>query len=95
MNEYPQFNDWRATRSLGTGKVGETFEIVRSDSFGTTEQGVLKLIRVPAMRMDAPEQPGLYRDWHAPVERACTLTLIPYFAWANRGEGEMDVWLRI
>ncbi|MBQ9044968.1 MAG: Ig-like domain-containing protein [Oscillospiraceae bacterium] len=48
MNEYPQFNDWRATRSLGTGKVGETFEIVRSDSFGTTEQGVLKLIRVPA-----------------------------------------------
>ena len=31
----------------------------------------------------------------APVKREpATATLIPYFAWANRGENEMTVWLR-
>ncbi|WP_418416859.1 hypothetical protein, partial [Alistipes ihumii] len=24
--------------------------------------------------------------------RDVTLTLIPYYAWAHRGEGKMDVW---
>ena len=32
---------------------------------------------------------------YAPVKREpVTATLIPYFAWANRGENEMTVWLR-
>ena len=53
MNVFPQFNDWRATRLIGSGKIGETYEIIRSNSFGATEQGVLKLIRVPAE--DTPE----------------------------------------
>ena len=47
MNGYPQYNDWRTTRVIGTGKLGQTFEIVRSDGFGTSEQGVLKVIRIP------------------------------------------------
>ena len=47
MNGYPQFNGWRATRSLGVGKTGETFEISRSDGFGTSETGALKRIHVP------------------------------------------------
>ncbi|UKE71444.1 hypothetical protein K8O61_06785 [Xanthomonas cerealis pv. cerealis] len=25
--------------------------------------------------------------------QAQTLTFVPYFAWANRGEGEMRVWV--
>ena len=28
-----------------------------------------------------------------PVEEDCDITLIPYYAWANRGENEMRVWL--
>ena len=48
MSEYPRFNDWRVTRPLGTGKVGQTYEIERDDGFGTAERGVLKVIRVPA-----------------------------------------------
>lgn len=36
----------------------------------------------------------LYADWAPAVETPVTLTLIPYFVWANRGEGEMSVWLR-
>lgn len=47
MNGYPNFNDWRATRVIGSGKLGQTFEVVRSDGFGTPEQGVLKVIRIP------------------------------------------------
>ena len=26
---------------------------------------------------------------------SASITLIPYFAWANRGETEMTVWLRV
>lgn len=29
------------------------------------------------------------------VTKDVVLTLIPYYAWAHRGEGEMDVWLPI
>jgi DUF1680 family protein len=36
----------------------------------------------------------LYRDsTTAPAPREIDLTLTPYFAWANRGPGEMTVWL--
>ena len=52
-------------------------------------------LTVPALRQtpsgaDAP----LYTRWTPPEERPVPLKLIPYFAWANRGEGEMSVWLR-
>lgn len=33
---------------------------------------------------------GAYQESYEPWE----ITLIPYFAWANRGEGEMQVWIR-
>ena len=59
MNDFPQFNDWRATRLIGSGKVGNTYEIVRSDGFGGYEKGVLKLIRVPLA--DSPEAQQLQR----------------------------------
>ncbi|GHV38516.1 hypothetical protein FACS189490_00590 [Clostridia bacterium] len=36
---------------------------------------------------------GLYRKY-APEYEDVTVTAIPYFAWANRAEGEMAVWLR-
>ena len=48
MNGYPQYNDWRTMRVVGTGKLGQTFEIMRNDGFGAAEQGALKVIRVPA-----------------------------------------------
>ena len=54
----------------------------------------VKALRIPALRM--ADHPGdtLYADWQPPQETPCTLTLIPYYAWCNRGEGEMQVWLR-
>ncbi|MBQ7368956.1 MAG: glycoside hydrolase family 127 protein [Clostridia bacterium] len=33
---------------------------------------------------------GLYA--YTKTEKDCTLTLIPYFAWANRGENDMRIW---
>ncbi|MDR1059689.1 MAG: glycoside hydrolase family 127 protein [Clostridiales bacterium] len=35
---------------------------------------------------------GLYRKW-APEYEPATATAVPYYAWANRGPGEMAVWL--
>lgn len=54
--------------------------------------GVIPLT-LPAFRqkMDAH---ALYLDAPVPVDEPTTLTLIPYYAWANRGENEMSVWLR-
>lgn len=57
-------------------------------------------LEVPAWRepaadtVDEPVVSPLYREY-APADREpVTATLIPYFAWANRGENEMTVWLR-
>ncbi|MCR5475164.1 MAG: glycoside hydrolase family 127 protein, partial [Lachnospiraceae bacterium] len=36
---------------------------------------------------------GLYSADYKPDRTATTIRLIPYYAWANRGKGEMRVWL--
>ena len=36
---------------------------------------------------------GLYQTWQKPVYEGKELRFIPYYAWANRGEGEMEVWV--
>ncbi|MGN0396485.1 MAG: hypothetical protein ACI4EL_00455 [Candidatus Fimimorpha sp.] len=36
----------------------------------------------------------LYERYQTAEYEDTKLTLIPYFAWANRGENEMVVWLR-
>ncbi len=42
----------------------------------------------------AEKQP-LYRDYQPPSWESVSMTMIPYYAWANRGEGEMSVWVRV
>ncbi len=61
-------------------------------------------LEVPALRVavepetandapvDAPRTP-LYSPWKPAAVTPVTATLIPYFAWANRGESQMCVWL--
>ena len=54
-------------------------------------------LRVPAWRQSAEgaDAAPLYRQWQ-PVHRLpTTATLIPYFAWSNRGENEMRVFLDV
>ncbi len=63
---------------------------------GRTEMAGLSLpsLQVPAFRV-TPEEDGPLYPSAAQKERLSpvTLSLIPYFAWSNRGESEMRVWL--
>ncbi len=51
-------------------------------------------IRTKASRRK-PQEPGaLYREYHKPGYEETTVDWIPYYTWANRGEGEMQVFIR-
>ena len=52
----------------------------------------LPVLKVPARRRQIGTG-GLYRPWSVPDTEDTSLTLVPYFAWGNRGAGEMRVWL--
>lgn len=55
----------------------------------------MKRLMVPALREEqSPSDSPLYSDWSASPSTKVTATFIPYYAWANRGEGEMSVWIR-
>ncbi len=36
----------------------------------------------------------LYHDYQPLKEERTELTFLPYYAWSNRGEGEMCVWVK-
>lgn len=50
-------------------------------------------LHVPAARVQT-QTASLYAEWKPVTEVPTTLHLIPYYCWANRGEGEMRVWWR-
>ena len=77
------------TRYIGDRGEGIEWEF-DEDTFG---HETVKL-HVPAKRLLPPEEDGLYPIWQPPKEETTKIHLIPYYAWANRGEGEMQVWLR-
>ena len=68
--------------------------IWRDQAFETAWDDQLRVMTVACdgLRSDWPEG-VLYSDALC-AEKAVRVRLIPYFAWANRGEGEMQVWLR-
>lgn len=49
-------------------------------------------LRMEAVRMEQTE--GLYSD-SRPVFSPCTATAVPYYAWGNRGENQMRVWMSV
>ncbi len=56
----------------------------------------MAVLKVPGIRQEATEKEvGLYADFTPAKEEKTTLTLVPYYAWNNRGEGEMSVWVRV
>lgn len=54
--------------------------------------GGIVALTMSGMRALVPDH-GLYVD-SAPREEPVALTAIPYYAWANRGENQMCVWIR-
>jgi DUF1680 family protein len=51
-------------------------------------------LRVPALRQESSGEGALYAEYRPVATSPVTATFIPYFAWANRGENEMRVWIR-
>ena len=77
------------TRYIGDHGEGVGVEFDH-DTFG---HETVKL-HVPAKRLIMDESAPLYSQWRAPKEETAKIVLVPYYAWANRGEGEMMVGLR-
>ncbi|MBR1686594.1 MAG: glycoside hydrolase family 127 protein [Clostridia bacterium] len=81
---------------------GDSLHMLRIDAadpaFEVTWEniGALRLPRVTAngFRRCEKRQKSLYSAYEAPVEERVRLTFVPYFAWGNRAEGEMSVWVR-
>ncbi|MDA4713261.1 glycoside hydrolase family 127 protein, partial [Enterobacter hormaechei] len=52
------------------------------------------LIQAEGIGCQAKDTDAVWLYDHSPVERQPrTLTFIPWFSWANRGEGEMRIWV--
>lgn len=79
---------------LASGDVPELHaDFDRPDLLG----GLIVLLHA-GTETDAPlKGASLYRTFPAPPtpKRPVDLTLIPYYAWANRGPGNMEVWIPI
>ena len=67
-------------------------------SFGETEIAGRRaeVLLVPGLREREETDRGLYFDLDpaGAAAQPVTLRMIPYFMWANRGENEMQVWIR-
>ena len=58
------------------------------------EEGILKdilLLQAEGLRQDLPK--SLYETTDRQFQ-SCTIHAIPYFAWGNREQGDMCVWIR-
>lgn len=65
--------------------------LLSSDLLGGVDAVTLPAVREAADAVDAPLYMSAQRD--ASDERT-SLKLVPYYAWANRELGQMNVWLR-
>ena len=45
--------------------------------------------------LPAPKAGTLYRPIQKTEKKPAELHFIPYYTWANRGENEMSVWVRV
>lgn len=55
----------------------------------------MRILKVPGLRQQSSgDKDALYAAYAPAKEQEVTLTFVPYYAWNNRGEGEMSVWVR-
>ena len=78
---------WLTVWNMITGKKDIHEEFV-PDLLG----GIVR-ITMTAEEEYGPADDGLYYDCSQVRRRERKLTFIPYYAWANRNEGEMTVWV--
>lgn len=78
--------------SGGNGRMNQDAVSVEQSSELGHEMRVLK---IPGKRQSEKSGATLYSDYEPDCRSETTLTLVPYYAWNNRGEGEMSVWVRV
>ncbi len=62
---------------------------------GDIEGVPMTFIDVPAVHIKHDECDELYSDYKESTRENVKVRLIPYFSWANRGEGQMRVWIPV
>lgn len=81
-------------KNLMTAEGGLDLSVVAVER--TNELGhEMCILKVPGVRLPVTADEGLYGDYIPVRGSEVALTLIPYYAWNNRGEGEMQVWTAI
>ena len=73
---------------------------IRICAAGKREIGFNEELRTPTIKLEATrrdwaDERALYMDFDAPARKPVEAVFIPYYAWANRNEGEMLVWTDI
>jgi DUF1680 family protein len=76
------------------GKYLKDIKLARGGAPTVSTDAALNVpvIDLPASRRSWPDSAPLYMDFSESVRLPMTARFIPYFAWANRDEGEMLVW---
>ena len=79
------------------GKYLKDIKLTRGGAPAISDDAELgvPVIDLPATRRRWPDPAPLYMDFGETVRVPVTARFIPYFAWANRDEGEMLVWTDI
>ena len=66
-----------------------------STTKGNVQNVSVDFIDVPAIRTKTEASDTLYTDYTESAKEKTCIRLVPYFAWANRGEGQMRVWIPV
>ena len=79
---------------------GKWLKDIRICAAGKREIGFNKELDVPVINIEAtrrvwPDDEPLYMELTVPERKPVTAVFVPYYAWANRDEGEMLVWTDI
>ena len=80
------------------GKNLHLLRLPREAAFDVREEpgllGGVTVLAAEGTRLQGWDSGRLYAPAEAPAETPAALTFVPYYAWANRGPGEMAVWVR-
>jgi DUF1680 family protein len=92
LDQNPAAADFSEVAIVVNPKSLKAFEVEHKPAL---LEGVTVLKHGGAVHENAPDKGPLYADATAatPKTKAESLTLIPYYAWANRKPTEMQVWI--
>ncbi len=83
----------RVDQSRIQAEKGWNVSVEMSEELGHS----MAVLKVPGLREEerSTQLDSLYTEYQPVATTQTELTFVPYYAWNNRGEGEMSVWVRI